>query len=166
MLRLLEVQAAQLVQHWGECGAFAAVEFFADGERFAEEWHRLRFTCLAEFPRELPKIEEGRGKFPPKTAIAARLDYCPAKGLGGGELVPMSPCGARCIKPLRKQRFRVGHVRHLRERFVPGASRSGDATSSSAPSNGRRNRALPCDALPSNASRCRTTEGWLAKRAR
>src|SRR5204862_4151757 len=101
-------------QHWGECGAFAAEEFFADGERFAEEWPRLRFPCLAESPREPPKIEEGGGKLAPKAAIAARRDYCPAKGFDGGGLVPMSPCGARCIKPLGKQRFRVSHVPTLR----------------------------------------------------
>src|SRR5438067_245517 len=106
MLRLLEVQAAQLVQQWGECGIFAAEELFADGERFAEEWPRLRFPSLADFARELPKIEEGGGKFPPKTAIAARRDYRPAKGFGRGGPVSMSPGGARCIKPLGKQRFR------------------------------------------------------------
>src|SRR5437763_25171 len=83
--------------------AAAAEESFADGERCAEEWPRLRFPGLAEFPRELSEMEEGGGKLPPKTAIAARRDYCRAKGFDGGGLVSMSPCDARCIKPLGKQ---------------------------------------------------------------
>src|SRR5512133_1678848 len=98
MLRLLEVEAAQLAQHRSDRGIFAAEELFADGERFGEEWSRLRFPGRAELPREPPEMEEGGGELPPETGIPARCDYCRMKGLGGGALVALRPCGARCIE--------------------------------------------------------------------
>ena len=87
-----------------------AEESFADGEGFGEERPRLRFACRAEFPRELSEIEEGGGELSPETGIAARREYCRAQGFGGGGLVPLNQCAARCVKPIGEQRFRVGHV--------------------------------------------------------
>jgi hypothetical protein len=89
---------------------FRAEEPFADGERFGEERLRFGFPCPAELPRELPEVEKGGGELPPETGIAARHNDCRVKALGGGGLVALGECSSRCIEPLAKQRFCVGHV--------------------------------------------------------
>ena len=94
----------------------------------------------AELLRELSEVEERGGELPLESGIAARHEYRRAKGFGGGGLVPLAQCGARCIELLGEQRSHVNHLSHRTVVLRPHASGSGDAKTSSAPLNGQTQR--------------------------